>query len=69
MQCQTQIYADPNKKDLLDMVAAINRSDVAWFRNIHTVGVKQEDMEAFDNIECQTIERCFNQYIKSGGDN
>ena len=60
----------PAKKNqaVLDMVAAINKSDVAWFKNIHPKSSEKQQMEAFDNIECQTIERYNNNYIKSNGD-
>ena len=47
-----------------DVVAAINNSDIAWFANIHPLTSDEECMEPFDNIENQTIERFYNNYLE-----
>ena len=42
--------------------------NIAWFENLHPMTSDEECMEAFSDIENMTVERFYNNYIKSKGD-
>ena len=67
MQCQSQID-DPTAFTALEVKAAMLKSNLAWFANHHAFTSDEECMEAFDDIDCMTLNRFFNNYLKSRGD-
>ena len=67
MQSQSQINA-PIAITALDVKAAIQKSNIAWFANLHPISSDEECMQAFDDIDCMTLNRFHNNYLKSKGD-
>jgi len=63
MQCQSQLNAPLSFSNSKDLVEAINKSDIAWFKNIHPISSPDECMQSFDNIENITIERFYDNYL------
>jgi len=52
---------------LLDTLARIYKLDQAWFRNVHAIILDIEKTEPFENMESQTIERFYKEYLESAG--
>ena len=70
MQCQSQLDATLAISAItaLEVKAAIQKSNLAWFANLHPPSSDEECMEAFDDIDCMTLNRFYNNYLKSKGD-
>ena len=66
MQCQSQI-GTPEIKAALAIKSSIRVRNVAWFANRNTIECQEESMEPFEDIECMTIERFYNNYKNSKG--
>ena len=41
--------------------------DIAWFANLHPISVDQQQMEALENMDSQTVERFYRKYKESNG--
>ena len=52
----------------LEFKEAIQKRNTAWHFNIYPLSCNEECMEAFDDIDNQTIERFYNNYLISNGD-
>ena len=62
MQCQSQINT-PSSITALEVKANIQKSNIAWFANLHPLSSDEECMQAFDDIECMTLNRFYNNYL------
>ena len=51
----------------LDFKAAMQKRNIAWHANIHPLDSEDVDLEAFDDINNQTIERFYQNYLISNG--
>jgi len=51
----------------LGIKASINSKNTAWFWNIYNLANNAECMQAFEDIHNMTIERFYNNYLKSNG--
>ena len=51
----------------MDVVKGIQKLDIAWFENIIPICADQQQMEALENIESQTVERFYRKYLESNG--
>ena len=51
----------------MDVVKGIQKLDIAWFENIIPICADQQQMEAFENMESQTVERFYKKYLESNG--
>ena len=67
MQCQSQLYAS-TAITALEVKAAIQKSNIAWFANLHPFSSDEVCMQSFDDIDCMTLNRFYNNYLKSNGD-
>ena len=66
MQWQSQLDS-PGLEVALAIKSSIQARNVAWFSNRNTIDCKEESMEPFEDIECMTIERFYNNYKISKG--
>ena len=55
------------KQTAIDVVRGIQKLDIAWFANLHPISVDQQQMEALENMESQTVERFYRKYLESNG--
>ena len=55
------------KQTAIDVVRGIQKLDIAWFANLHPISVDQQQMEALENIESQTVEKFYRKYLESNG--
>ena len=46
-------------------MSSIYKLDTAWHKNAHPISLDEEEMEPFENIDSQTIERFNNNYTSS----
>ena len=66
MQCQSQLDS-PGLQESLAIKSSIRARNVVWFKNRNTIECEEESMIAFEDIECMTIERFYNNYMNSKG--
>lgn len=69
MQCQSQLNKTSQQLCPLELIVAIQKKDRAWFKEI--LGqldlTGKQKKEAFENIESMTIERFYNNYLNTNG--
>lgn len=52
---------------VLNIKSSINIRNTTWFYNVHPLASDEECMEPFEDIDNMTIERFYNNYLKSNG--